>query len=78
GPSIITEPCDTTPCTFPKKSCCSNYSVKPLNGKIVCVGTTTPPPEESCSATTEKTTPAAQSSCCGTWSEWTESSSCPA
>lgn len=38
GPASVTEPCSTTPCSYPKDSCCGVYKAKPVGNSIVCAG----------------------------------------
>ncbi|KAH7716712.1 Protein Y8A9A.2, partial [Aphelenchoides avenae] len=38
GPTTITEPCSTTPCAYPKDSCCGSYKATSVGTAIVCAG----------------------------------------
>ncbi|KAK5979336.1 hypothetical protein GCK32_005918 [Trichostrongylus colubriformis] len=71
GPSTKQSECASTPCIFPRASCCANRTVEMATDKhwqCSRKGDTSPPPSDTCWT------------CCpssgGYWSEWTEGGAC--
>uniref|UniRef100_A0A914QB14 Uncharacterized protein n=1 Tax=Panagrolaimus davidi TaxID=227884 RepID=A0A914QB14_9BILA len=69
GNSTTYEYCGTSPCKFPRNSCCGTFKAMSSNGKIICGPLPTSDPEPTPSF----------ASCCldgGSWSTWSEWASC--